>query len=467
MKILLIRLQILLIILVVFSPLLYLGYRRFTPQINLFKYDLSHKNISYPPISPLHTEGTQILNAQNKPVLLRGVNLISTNWGADYQDWNPRAIDLAAQDWHVNVVRTRLYQHAFEANPAQFFLDFETQILEPARENGLYVILHPWFGDNQSLPDNVGVMMWLSVAKRYKNDSHIIYDLLAEPRDITFAQLKNTYTTLIPQLRIISPNSLIMVTGLDWGRDVNAWLEDPLPYANIVYRSNPYNTTTEFPGYFGRIAEKYPVFLGEFGTDNKLSMTENDVRNLLGYADALNLGWTAWHFTSSGCPCLLADEVNFVPTPYGQLIKNSLAGEKISFTPPSFDPDPSRLYVYSDFLESGFANYSWGITNQFGVKISTQFHPGAGFYLNTSRRINPRDYQTFHFTLNTLKPGNFYLRFKSYDNQLSQNFPLVNGANIISTSDINLESLSGIILETQGNLPDPTPITLDQIYFQK
>lgn len=467
MKTALIRIQIFLILLVVFSPLLYLVYRQSSPQINLLKYDLSQKQIDYPTLPPLHTQGTQIVNDKNEQVILRGVNLISTNWGNDYESWNPSAIETAAKDWHVNVIRTRIYQHEFEANLSQFFLDLETQILDPARKNGLYVIIHPWFGENQSVPDSKGIMMWLAVAKRYKNDPRIIYDLLAEPRDISFEELQSVYTSLIPQVRRVAPSSLIFVTGLDWGRDINAWLDSPLPYDNIVYRTNPYNRTAEFPGYFGEIATKYPVFLGEFGTDGKLSMSQGDVQNLLDYASAASLSWTAWHFTSTGCPCLLSDNSTFAATSYGQIVKDALSGSKKPFTLPTFDPDPARLYVYSDFLESGFADYSWGITNQMGTAIQTNFHNSAGLNLVTSRRINPDKYKSFNLTIVSPRPELFTLRFKSYDNQLSKVFSLSTGNNIIDTKGIDLQTLSGIIIETIGTIPDPTPLTLDQIYFQK
>lgn len=466
MKTALIRFQIFLIILVVFSPLLYIGYQRFTPQLNLIKYDLGNKP-KYPSISPLHTEGTKILNSDNQPVLLRGINLISTNWGDNYRSWNPEAIGVAARDWHANVVRTRLYQHEFETNPATFFLTLETQILTPARANGMYIILHPWFSDNQSLPDKHGVSMWLAVAKRYKNDPHIIFDLLAEPRDITFNELSTTYNSLIPRIRSVAPDSLIMVTGLDWGRDINAWLDSPLTYENIVYRTNPYNRTAEFPGYFGKIALKYPVFLGEFGTQDKLSMSLADVKNILNYGSALNLGWTAWHFTDSGCPCLLSEESSFKPSEYGELVKSSLSGIKQPFTLPTFNNDLSRLYVYSDFLESGFADYSWGITNQMGVTIKTTFHKSSGLFLNTSRRIDPKTYKSFHLKFDADHPESVTLRFKSYDSQLSPIFELKAGDNNIALDNLGIQSVSGIVLESTDNSPDSNPVELDEIYFQK
>jgi hypothetical protein len=258
-----------------------------------------------------------------------------------------------------------------------------------------------------------------------------------------------------------------MVTGLDWGRDINAWLDQPIPYENIVYRANPYNKTGEFESFFGKIALKYPVFLGEFGTQDKLSMTLKDVENLLGYADSLGLGWTAWHFTSTGCPCLLSDEDSFTPNEYGIMVKNSLAGQKHSYSLPTFDFNTSRLYVYSDFLESGFADYSWGITNQLGNSIITNFHNGAGLFFNTSRRIKTTDYQSFNLTFETKNPENFAIRFKSWDSKLSNSISLISGINNIPISLINLDSVSGIIIETTNNIEDPTSIKVDQIYFQE
>jgi hypothetical protein len=466
MKTFYIRLQILLIIILVFSPLLYLGYKKLSPQLDLYLYDLSAQQTIYP-ISTLHTQDTKILNDKNEPIRLRGVNLISTNWGDKYNDWNPKAIEHAAKNWHINVIRTRIYEHEYVENPAKFFLNLETQILDPARKNGLYVIIHPWFGENDSLPDNEGIKMWLSIANRYKNDPHIIYDLLAEPRDTTFDTVFNTYTSLIPKIRSISPNSLIMVTGLDWGRDINAYLDSPLPYTNLVYRVNPYNKTAEFPGLFGKIAEKYPVFFGEFGTEDKLSMTIQDVQNVMAYADKLSIGWTAWHFTSSGCPCLLSNELDFTPTPYGDLVKANLAGTTWPFTLPTFDTDPTKLYVYSDFLESGFSDYSWGISNQLGTTISTNFHNGAGIYFSTPRRIDPKTFKSFVLTIDSKEAGKFSLRFKSWDNKLSNSYLLKNGPNAIGISDIQLDSISGILIESNETIPDPTILKIDHIYFRK
>ena len=72
--------------------------------------------------------------------------------------------------------------------------------------------------------------------------------------------------------------------------------------------------------------------------------------------------------------------------------------------------------------------------------------------------------RTFHMTLQTQDANNFVLRFKSWDNQLSHSFSLVNGANTLSMTDLDLNSISGILIESNGAIPDSTALTLDDIY---
>jgi len=101
--------------------------------------------------------------------------------------------------------------------------------------------------------------MWQAVAKRYKNEPIILYDLIPEPHDTAYEKVRTAYLELIPKIRQIHPKSLILVTGLGWGREINSYLKNPLPFENIVYRSNPYARTAEFAGLFGKIAYKFPA----------------------------------------------------------------------------------------------------------------------------------------------------------------------------------------------------------------
>ncbi len=350
----------------------------------------------------------------------------------------------------------------------------------------MYVILHPWFKENASLPDQTTINMWQSVAHRYRNDPTIIYDLLAEPRDVSHQELKDAYKQLIPAVRKASPNSLIMVTGLDWGRDINYWLDDPLEYGNLVYRSNPYNRIGEFEGMFAKIALKYPVFLGEFGADESLTMDLEAVKSLLSLTQQLNIGWTAWNFSATGCPCLLLDESKFTPSEYGQIVKNSLTQNTILYDHPplSLTSNPNRFDIYTDYLDNAFTDYSWGIDRALtsttdtysGINaIFTNFTPKGGIFLKTSRVIPVSDYSHFVFHLKTTNINPLILRFRNHLDQMSNPIPLLQVASsspewqivTIPTNVIDLETISGITIEATPELITPQIILLDEIYFTR
>ncbi len=325
----------------------------------IFPDTITNKNKPAPKESSLwlSTKGRFIVNAADQPIILRGVNIASTSWG--YRDWFPKAIEKAKKDWGANVIRTRIYQENWQKDKQTFYQNLEETILVPARENDLYVILNPWINQNDSLPDETTYKMWEDIAQRYNDDPRIIYDVLAEPHDVPQEKVWQANQKLIETIRSVHPKSLIMVTGIGWGREINSYYDNPLPYDNIVYRTNPYNKPGEFQAIFGKIVSEYPVFLGEFGADGYPPMSREAVKYLLQLARELNLGWTAWNFHSVGCPCLLSSYEDYQPSAYGEIVKNSLSQKTVINITQSKTKDENRTYIYSDYLENGFHDLSW------------------------------------------------------------------------------------------------------------
>ena len=308
----------------------------------------------------LSTEGATIYNESGKPVVLRGVNIAGLDWGEETNKWNSKATKYAISNWHANVIRTRLIQDSYEHDPEKTFDELEKQIINPAKRRGAYVIMHPRFTEESSLPDQSGIDMWRTAAERYKNTPNIIYDIFAEPHDIPREEIRKLAIDVIKAIREVNPRSLILVAGTDWGREINFFLLEPLPYKNIVYRSNPYNQYGEFKSLFGEIANKHPVFIGEFGSNAYPPMSNDDVKKLIKYAAQLNIGWTAWNFHDTGCPCLLENHTSFDQNEFGSIVYSALQ-DAVVFHKNQENSTLTDFAIKRPIYEDGF---SWGFFDE-------------------------------------------------------------------------------------------------------
>ncbi|MDD3531847.1 MAG: glycoside hydrolase family 5 protein [Candidatus Shapirobacteria bacterium] len=432
----------------------------------------------------LSTSGRFIINEDGVPVVLRGVNLSSVSWG--YHDWFPKAVKIAIDDWKANVIRTRVYQDDYFANPESFFALMEKTIIGPAREKGAYVILNPWIGKNEPLPNDQTFIFWQEIARHYQDDPTIIYDVLAEPHDVSRTQVWEANQKLIEAIRQVHPKSLIMVTGTGWGREINSYLDNPLPYKNIVYRTNPYNKAGEFEAIFGQIARFYPVFLGEFGADGYPPMSQESVGELLSLANRFSLGWTAWNFHSVGCPCLLSDHQTYQSSTYGQIVKDSLS-LPLTINQNELEPKyiDKKLIIYSDYLENNFRDLSWDAeinlvdqkepnSSQKSIKVSFNEKYGA-FYLSSylPHRLDP--HQNLVLQINTPSLTGFTVGLvddqgKQLAEQAIEQFGQAKNSGWyqvdIPLSILNSDNkpVSGLLIKNPKN--NSIPFWLDNLYFE-
>lgn len=473
-----------------FLPLFFLLFLvfKFFPHLSPMPSRQENNDGVFPPLAPkeeslswLATKGRFIVNEDGQPVILRGVNLCCLSWGEEA--WFPKAIEEATQKWGANVIRTRIYQDDYFKDSEAFFEKLNRVIIEPAKKNKAYVVLNPWIGKNESLPNEQTYLMWQEIARHYQDEPAVIYDVLAEPHDVSRAAVWQANQKLVETIRAVHPKSLIMVTGLGWGREINSYLDNPLPYENIVYRTNPYNKAGEFEGIFGRIARFYPVFLGEFGADGYPPMSQESVQALLSLADRFSLSWTAWNFHDSGCPCLLASNINFSPSTYGQIVKNALAREK-TIQEMALPPATQNLVVYADNLENAFVDLSWDANidlqneenifrGQKAIKVAIN-KPYGAFYLSSYLFLETSSYQNLVFSLKTSTSASLVLQAVDQDSQPLKEVSLAEFIKSNNWQEIKIplsalgatdRSISGLLIkDSQGA---PATFWLDEIYLEK
>jgi aryl-phospho-beta-D-glucosidase BglC (GH1 family) len=191
----------------------------------------------------------------------------------------------------------------------------------------------PYHGNPYNPSMNLAVDFWHTVADRYKSDSWVIYSIFNEPSHITWREWRPAAEQLVDVIRSHNPKALVLISGINWAYDLRGVERNPVMRDNVVYEVHPYVMKSVWDGpweqWFGFLADKYPIFAGEWGfepgfsSDPNINATaENYGRPLLTYMASKGMSWTAWCWSAYWAPRMLASL--YVPTDFGELVKDTL-----------------------------------------------------------------------------------------------------------------------------------------------
>jgi hypothetical protein len=341
---------------------------------------------------PLKVKGTQILNSENKPVLLRGVNAACLEWTSDGEGHILETVRVAIDDWHVNIIRLPLSQDRwFGKAPEQNdvcepYRALVKQIVDLCSSKGCYILLdlhwsdvNEW-GENigqHSMPDRNSIVFWKDFAPVYANNPAVLFDLYNEPHDVTWDVWLNggtikdrpnrpgapakTYEAvgmqeMLDTMRTTGAKNVVVAGGLEWAYDFNGILEGRQlkdPKGNgIIYVNHAYDNKRE--SVFTWIAKmeeasaKLPVIVSEFGGSGgpnrrrgwwgqspSTAMGDDWLLHVLQAIQDHNWSFTAWDLHPTAGPVLVSDW-NYMPTPdFGVFVKKLLIDGKLPrYTPP-------------------------------------------------------------------------------------------------------------------------------------
>jgi endoglucanase len=311
----------------------------------------------------LSTSGNRVINATaGAPVILRGMNRSGLEYaGPDEQGFLSGAaisraeIEVIVRDWHCNVIRLPLNQDfVFRGRNNHSGEDYRKaldQVIYWASLFGAYTLLDlQWldadrtYGGNRNfvapLPNVQSIELWSELARRYKDEPAVLYDLFTEPHDrlsddpnplnkedgtaypsslrrVTMNEWQPWARKLAGAIRVENPNALVFIAGTNWAYDLRGM---PMNLANVVYSTHVYaDKGNDWPGAFGNLAASVPVFVGEFGgTDTQTDL--EFVRRLTRYLQQLEIGWAAWSWFNE--PFLIT---RYAPTGFGEIVRQRLA----------------------------------------------------------------------------------------------------------------------------------------------
>ena len=313
----------------------------------------------------LHVVDNQLVDREGKPVRLLGVN----RSGAEYAcvgrqgffagPTGRRAV-AAMTAWRINAVRVPLNEHCWlgiNGAPAGYSRALYRKAIKGyvarLHRAGLYVVLDlHWSapgdahaGRQQPMADlDHAPAFWSSVARGFKHDPALVFDVYNEPHEITWECWRDGcmmpagwraagMQTLVDAVRSSGARQPIIATGMHWGTDLSSWLEyrPDDPANQLVAGLHAYDfASCSSAGCWRRtvdpVAREVPVVVTEVG---ERECSGEFLDRFMSWADDADVSYLAWSWNPSGCAApALIESWDGRPTPPGERLRERLLALK-------------------------------------------------------------------------------------------------------------------------------------------
>jgi endoglucanase len=257
--------------------------------------------------------GVQLCNQYNKPIQLRGMSTHGIQWYhqcAKSQWW-----DALVNDWNADFIRVAMYiqEDGYETDPRKF-TDMMHGYIEEATRRGIYVLVD-WHQLSPGDPNynlSRAKTFFTEIAQRHKDKTNIIYDIANEPNGVSWARVKSYAEQMIPVIRNIDPDSLIVSGTHGWstfghsdGEDPSVVLNNRVNATNFMYSFHFYANSHKqaYIDVLNRVSSAVPVFVTEFGTQTASGGGSNDFTTSQKYIDLMaskKISWANWNYSDDG-----------------------------------------------------------------------------------------------------------------------------------------------------------------------
>ena len=312
-------------------------------------------------------QGNRLVDANGRTVRLLGVSRSSFEY-ACAQGWGmssgrlDNASIAAMKKWRINTVRLPLNEACWlgleTVKPEYRGENYRREILAYVKRlhaAGLYVVLdlhwnapgnEPALNDWYHADADHSPAFWRSVAKTFRTDRAILFDLYNEPHDITWKcwrdgcrvpegprapGLAAGMQQLVNAVRSTGSKHPLLLGGINWGNDLSGWLRwrpaDParqLVASVHVYASNACGEKACWDAVIAPVARRVPVVTGEIGQGD---CKHDFIERYMSWADRHGVSYLAWAWNDWGCekPGLIKDYDGTPTSTYGEGFRAHLA----------------------------------------------------------------------------------------------------------------------------------------------
>lgn len=229
----------------------------------------------------LNVDGTKLVDKNGDSYRLKGVSTHGISWYPEYI--NKEAFRTMRDEWGVNCVRLAMYTAEYNGycvggdENKKVLLRKVDEGVAYATELGMYVIIdwHNLSDGNPKTYQKKAVSFFNRMAKKYKDQDNVIYEICNEPNgDTVWKEIKSYAKTVIKTIRKQDKDAIIIVGTPTWSQDVDVASESPITgYDNLMYAFHFYAGTHQ-ASYRKKVTTAInnglPVFVSEFGITDAL-----------------------------------------------------------------------------------------------------------------------------------------------------------------------------------------------------
>jgi hypothetical protein len=313
----------------------------------------------------LRVDGNRLVDGRGHGMSLMGVN----RSGAEYACVSPPEYGLsplagptdhaaiaAMTAWRINTVRIPLNEDCWlgiNGAPRGYsratYRAAITHFVARLHQAGLYVVLDLHWnapgtamatGQRQMADLDHSPTFWASVARTFKADPFVVFDLYNEPHDIDWRCWRDGCTLpegwrtagmqrLVDAVRAAGARQPLILSGIDWSTDLSSWLkyrprdpQDKLIAGIHAFDFSFCQAAACWSGHIGAVAREVPVAVTELG---QRTCDGDFVGRLAGWAGARGISYVGWSWNPAGCAApSLIDSWNGQPTAAGAQLRDHL-----------------------------------------------------------------------------------------------------------------------------------------------
>lgn len=288
----------------------------------------------------LQVKNGKLCDQSGNPVQLKGMS------SHDLKQYPFQTNTLAnlVRDWHVSVVRAAMYTDSYGSS---YIRDPQVKqnvklIVEEAIRNDVYVVVdwHILADGNPNRYKDQAKAFFEEMAGNYGGHPNMIYEICNEPNgaDVTWKEIKSYAGFIIPAIRAIDTNAIIIVGTDTWSQGIRAAADDPLDFPNVLYALHFYagshrgelRANADYA-----LSRGAAIFVSEWGlTDysGKGKLYHDEAGKWLAWMNQHQISWANWSF--SNC-----DEGSAALNP----------GADMNGPWPMSDLSPSGIWIKSQF----------------------------------------------------------------------------------------------------------------------